>query len=159
MQYTKNNRKWSLLGQRGTFGNVLYEIASKDERIVAISADLTRASGLAKFSKQLPERFINAGIAEESAIGLAAGIADSGKIPFVATFANFATLRANEFVRHFMAYMGCNVKLVGLASGFEMELFGTTHYGVEDIAAVRSFPGLTILSPSDCMELVKCMEA
>lgn len=159
MDYVKNNRMLSLLGQRGAFGTVLNEVAKDNDRIVAMSADLARVSGLDGFIRNYPERYINVGIAEENAVGMAAGIADAGKIPFITTFANFATLRANEFVRHFMSYMNCNVKLVGLASGFAMELFGTTHYGVEDVAVIRSMPNLTILSPSDSLEVAKCVEA
>lgn len=158
MDYAKNIRMLSLLGQRGTFGTVLYDMASNDDRIVALTADLTRASGLERFSEEYPERCLNVGIAEQNAVGFASGMADRGKIPFVTTFSNFAALRANEFVRHFMSYMKCNVKLVGLGSGFAMELFGTTHYGLEDIAVLRSMPNITILSPSDCLETAKCVE-
>lgn len=159
MDYAKNNRTLSLLGQRGTFGMVLNEIAGMDSRIVALSADLARVSGLDKFIQNYPDRYLNVGIAEQNAVGMAAGIADTGKIPFVTSFSNFAALRANEFVRHFLSYMNCNVKLVGLAGGFAMELFGTTHYGLEDIAVLRSMPNLKILSPCDCLEVVRCVEA
>lgn len=158
MDYSKSIRVFSLLGQRGTFGKVLKEMASENERIIALSADLTRTSGLEQFSASFPDRMFNVGIAEENAVGMAAGLADQGFIPFVTTFANFATLRANEFVRHFMAYMKCNVKLVGLGSGFAMELFGNTHYGLEDISVIRSMPNITILSPSDGLEVAKCVE-
>lgn len=158
MDYIKNRRMLSLLGQRGTFGTVLHDLAKDDNRIYALSADLTRTSGLERFAQDYKDRFLNAGIAEQNAIGVAAGLADQGYVPFVTTFANFAALRANEFVRHFMAYMNCNVKLVGLSSGFAMELFGNTHYGVEDISVLRSMPNLTILSPADCVELAKCVE-
>lgn len=159
MDYIKNNRMLSLLGQRGTFGTVLNEVAKDNDKIIAMSADLARVSGLDGFIRNYPERYINVGIAEENAVGMAAGIADAGKIPFITTFSNFAVLRANEFVRHFMSYMNCNVKLVGLASGFAMELFGTTHYGLEDISVIRSMPNITILSPSDSLEVAKCVEA
>lgn len=158
MELIKNNRTYALLGQRGTFGIVLDELARDNDPVVALSADLTRTSGLERFAADYPERFMNVGIAEEYAIGLAAGMADKGKIPFLTTFSNFAALRANEFARHFMAYMNCNVKLVGLGSGFAMELFGNTHYGIEDIAVLRSMPNIEILSPSDCMEVAKCVE-
>lgn len=158
MDLVKNNRMFALLGQRGTYGTVLYQLAEENPQIMAMSADLTRTSGLERFATDYPDRFVNVGIAEENAVGFAAGIADQGKIPFVTTFANFASLRANEFVRHFMAYMQCNVKLVGLGSGFAMELFGNTHYGLEDIAVLRSMPNITILSPCDCMEVAKCVE-
>ena len=158
MDYIKNIRLFSLLGQRGTFGMVLKELAAENERIVALSADLTRTSGLEQFAAVYPDRLYNVGIAEENAVGMAAGLADQGMIPFVSTFANFATLRANEFVRHFLAYMKCNVKLVGLGSGFAMEFFGNTHYGLEDIAVIRAMPNLTIFSPSDGFEVAKCVD-
>lgn len=158
MDYYKNNRVYSLLGQRGTFGTVLEELAVENEKIIALSADLTRTSGLEQFAATYPDRLFNVGIAEENAVGMAAGLADQGYIPFVSTFANFATLRANEFVRHFMAYMKCNVKLVGLGSGFAMELFGNTHYGLEDISTIRSMPNLTIFSPADGLEVAKIVD-
>ena len=153
-----NLRTYSLLGQRGTFGTVLKDLAEENENIIAISADLTRTSGLEQFAEKYPKRLYNVGIAEENAVGMAAGLADQGFIPFVTTFANFATLRANEFVRHFMAYMKCNVKLVGLGSGFAMELFGNTHYGLEDISTIRSMPNITIFSPADGLEVAKTVE-
>lgn len=158
MDWQANNRMFSLLGQRGTFGTVLRELAAENPKIVALSADLTRTSGLERFSEDYKDRFMNVGIAEQNALGTAAGIADGGGVPFVTTFSNFATLRANEFVRHFMAYMKCNIKLVGFGSGFSMELFGNTHYGLEDIAVIRSMPNITILSPCDGMEVAKCVE-
>ncbi len=158
MNCEKNVRMLSLLGQRGACGMALTELAGTNDRIICISNDLVRTAGLERFGEKFPLRLINSGIAEQNSIGMAAGMADSGMIPFVTTFSNFATLRANEFVRHFMAYMKCNVKLVGLSSGFAMELFGTTHYGIEDVAVIRSMPNITILSPADCLETVKCIE-
>lgn len=158
MDFRRTARTYSLLGQRGTFGVALRELASRDARIVALSCDLTRTAGLERFAEDYPDRVYNVGIAEENAIGMAAGMADEGYVPFVTTFSNFAALRANEFVRHFMAYMKCNVKLVGFGAGFAMEFFGNTHYGLEDVAVLRSMPNLTILSPADCVEVAKCIE-
>ena len=158
MDYYKNIRLYSLLGQRGTFGTVLKELANDNEKIVALSADLTRTSGLEQFASSYPDRLFNVGIAEENAVGMAAGLADQGYIPFISTFANFATLRANEFVRHFMAYMKCNVKLIGLGSGFAMEFFGNTHYGLEDISVIRSMPNIMIFSPADGLEVAKIVD-
>lgn len=158
MEYIKNNRVYSLLGQRGTFGTVLKNLARDNEKIIALSADLTRASGLEQFAEAYPKRLYNVGIAEENAVGMAGGLADQGYIPFVSTFANFATLRANEFVRHFMAYMKCNIKLVGMGSGFAMELFGNTHYGLEDISTIRSMPNIMIFSPADGLEVAKIVD-
>lgn len=129
------------------------------DRIVALSADLCSTSGMDRFAARFPERFLNTGIAEQDLLGAAAGIADGGAIPFAATFANFAALRACEMVRHFMGYMKCNIKLVGLSAGFGMEYFGNTHYGIEDVAAIRSIPNIVILSPADGLEVYKCVEA
>lgn len=152
-------RTWSMLGQRGTFGNALERLGEEYEDIIALSADLCNTSGLDRFAAKFPERFLNVGIAEQNLVGVAAGIADTGKIPFATTFANFASLRACEMVRHFMGYMQCNVKLVGFGAGFAMEYFGNTHYGIEDIAAICAIPNIIILSPADGMEVVKCVEA
>jgi transketolase len=148
-----------MLGQRGAFGTALTELAAKNEKIVALSADLCNTAGLDRFQKAYPDRLINVGIAEQNMIGVAAGIADSGYVAFAATFANFAALRACEQVRHFLGYMQCNVKLIGFGAGYAMEFFGNTHYGIEDIAALRAIDNLIILSPSDGLSVVKCVEA
>lgn len=158
MDHKKSIRLYSLLGQRGTFGTILKQLATENDSIIALSADLTRTSGLEQYTSSFPDRMFNVGIAEQNAVGMAAGLADQGKVPFVTTFANFAALRANEFVRHFMSYMQCNVKLIGLGSGFAMELFGNTHYGLEDIAAIKAMPNITIFSPADGLEVAKCTE-
>lgn len=149
---------WSKLGQRGTFGTVLTKLAEENEKIIALTADLTSTSGLEHFSQRYPDRFLNVGIAEQNLVGVAAGIADANGIPFAATFANFISLRACEQMRHFLGYMNCNVKMVGLSAGFGMELFGCTHYGIEDIATLRSIPNIVILSPADGLEVMKCVE-
>lgn len=152
-------RMWSMLGPRGTFGVALEKMRGKYEDVIALSADLCNTSGLDRFAAKYPDSFLNVGIAEQNLLGVAAGTADYGKIPFATTFANFAALRACEMVRHFMGYMCCNIKLVGLGAGFAMEYFGTTHYGIEDISAIRSIPNIVILSPADGLEVVKCVEA
>lgn len=151
-------RVYSMLGMRGTFGTVLLELARENEKIFALTADLGNTSGLDRFADELPERYLNVGIAEQNMIGVAAGLADAGYYPFATTFANFACLRANEFMRHFMAYMKCRMCVVGLGAGYAMEYFGNTHYAVEDIAAIRAFPNLTIISPADGLELAKALE-
>ncbi len=148
-------RTWSLLGQAGTLGNALLEMAKENSKITAITGDLARIAGLDRFAKTFPERLINTGIAEQNMLGIAAAFATEEFIPFAISFANFSVLRACEPMRHFMGYMQRNVKLVGLGSGFSMGLFGNTHYCMEDIAIVRAIPGIAILSPADCTELVK----
>ncbi len=152
-------RTWSMLGQRGSFGAALTECAAENPAIVALTADLCNTSGLDRFLEAYPDRLFNVGIAEQNLLGVAAGLADSGYVPFATTFANFATMRACEWVRHFMGYMRCNVKLVGFGAGFAMEQFGNTHYGVEDVAAIRAIPNIRIFSPADGLEVVKCVAA
>ncbi len=152
-------RTLSMLGQRGAFGTALMEIAETNENIVALSADLCNTSGLDRFKNKFPERFINTGIAEQNLIGVSAGLAAGGNIPFATTFSNFISLRACEQVRHFLGYMNENVKLVGFGSGFAMGMFGVTHYGIEDVASIRAIGNLIILSPADCFEVYKCTQA
>jgi transketolase len=148
-----------MLGQRGVFGVTLDKLAAENDRIFALSADLRNTSGLDRFAANYPDRFVNVGIAEQNLIGVAAGLADSGYSVFAATFANFAALRACEFVRHFMGYMRSPVNLVGFAAGFAMEFFGNTHYGLEDISTLRAISNLTIISPADGLETVKAVTA
>jgi len=152
-------RVWSLLGQGGTFGYSLLEIAKENEKIFAITSDLAKLAGLDRFGKTFPERLINTGIAEQNMLGIAAAFANEKFIPFAISFANFSVLRACEPMRHFLGYMQRNVKLVGLGSGFAMGVFGNTHYCMEDIAIIRAIPGIAILSPADCTELVKAIIA
>ncbi|HZK60801.1 MAG TPA: transketolase C-terminal domain-containing protein, partial [Anaerovoracaceae bacterium] len=148
-------RTLSILGQRGAFGYALTEIAKENDAIIALTADLCTTSGLDRFNSSYPERLVNVGIAEQNMVGIAAGISTMKYIPFATTFANFASLRSCEQMRHFMGYMKENIKIVGLAGGFAMGMFGTTHYGLEDIAVIRAIPNITILSPSDCLETAK----
>jgi transketolase len=156
MSYSKVDiRTWSILGSRGTFGVALTDAARSNPGIIALSADLCNTSGLDRFRNAYPTRFINTGIAEQNMLGVAAGLAATGFVPFATTFANFAALRSCEQVRHYLGYMQENVKLVGFGAGFAMGMFGVTHFALEDIAALRSISNLTIISPADGMEIVK----
>ena len=160
MEYKPSEiRTMSMLGQRGVLGVTLDKLAVENDMIFAISADLRNTSGLDRFAQNHPNRFINVGIAEQNLVGVAAGLADSGYNVFATTFANFAALRACEFVRHFMGYMRSPVKLVGFGAGFSMEFFGNTHYGIEDISALRAISNLTIISPADGLETAKTTTA
>ena len=145
-----NARIWAKLGQRGTFGTVMLELGEKIDNLMVLTGDLSTTSGLDRFKKTYSDKFLNIGIAEQNMLGIAAGLGKEGYIVFCTTFAAFATMRSFEQVRHHMGYMGFNVKLVGLASGFAMGMFGNTHYGIEDIALMRAIPNLVLLSPSDC---------
>lgn len=149
----------SRLGPRGTFGIALLAAAEENNRIVGVTADLAITAGMERFRTQMPERFFNVGIAEQNLVGIAAGLADDGWVPFAVTFANFASMRSCEFVRHHLGYMQQNVKIVGIGAGFAMGQFGTTHYSLEDVAILRAIPNLTIISPADCSEVVDAVHA
>ncbi|WP_080065021.1 transketolase family protein [Ruminiclostridium hungatei] len=149
----------SKLGSRGAFGVALHEIANDNNNIIALSADLCNTSGLDRFREAFADRFINVGIAEQNMVGIAAGLANEGKVPFVTTFSNFLSMRACEQIRHFLGYMKSNVKVVGLGSGFAMGMFGNTHYGVEDLAIIRAIPNVTVISPADSSETFKTVQA
>ncbi|MDR3331133.1 MAG: transketolase family protein [Synergistaceae bacterium] len=160
LEYNKLNiRTWSILGSRGTYGHVLNEIAGYNGNIVALTADLCVTSGLERYRLNHQERFINIGIAEQNMVGIAAGLAAGGMVPFISSFSNFLAMRSCEQMRHFLGYMNENVKAVGLAAGFAMGMFGVTHYGIEDIAALRAISNLTVISPADCTETAKAIEA
>jgi len=144
-----------MLSSRGTFGSVMLEMANDNENLLILSADLCNSSGLDRFRAKYPEKFINIGIAEQNMLGIAAGLTKEGMNVFCTTFSTFATMRACEQVRNHMGYMGLNIKLVGLASGFATGILGNSHYGLEDISIIRSIPNITILSPADSTETVK----
>ena len=136
-----NARIWSKLGSRGTFGVAMQSIGNEIENLMVLTADLSTTSGLDRFRKEFPNKFLNIGIAEQNMMGIAGGLAKEGKNVFATTFSRF------------------NIKVVGLAGGLAMGMFGNTHYGIEDLALMRAVPGLTVLSPADGMEVVKAVIA
>jgi transketolase len=137
----------------------MLELAEQCSDVLAMSADLSNASGLAPFSRKYPKQFINTGIAEQNLIGVSAGLAKENFIPFVSSFAPFVSMRASEQIRMELGYMQFNVKVVALGSGLAMSFLGNSHYGLEDIAVMRTIPGLTIVCPSDCIEVIKVVRA
>jgi transketolase len=154
-----NAKVWSKLGSRGTFGVAILEYAPEIENLMVLTADLSTTSGLDRFKKTYPEKFLNVGISEQNMIGIAAGMANEGRTVFVTTFSNFAAMRSYEQIRLDLGYMESNVKVVGLAGGMAMGMFGNTHYGIEDMALMRAVPGLTVVSPADGIEIVKAVVA
>ena len=152
-------RMWSMLGKRGTFGTALTELAPTVDNLMAISADFARSSGLERFSKTYPEKFLNVGIAEQNLIGIASGLASEGFNVFATSFASFITTRSYEQIKIHCGYMKHPVKVVGLASGFGVQQQGNTHYGLDDISLMRAIPNLTIVSPADSTEVVKATQA
>ena len=150
---------WSRIGIRAFYGQALSGIAAANPNVMAVSADLGRSSGLDRFSKEYPDQFLNSGIAEQNMVGVSAGLARMGFDVFASTFAPFASMRASEQVRMNMGYMQEPVKLVALGSGLAMGFLGNSHYGLEDLAVMRAIPGLTVISPADCAEVYKTLEA
>ena len=121
---------WSRLGARATYGQAMLEAARQRDDFYVMSADLCQSSGLVRFRDEFPERFINAGIAEQNMIGIAAGLAKDGSNVFATSFAPFVTMRACEQVRMNMGYMQSNIKTVGLGSGLIMAQLGNSHFGI-----------------------------
>jgi len=136
---------------RTTFINTLRDLARKDERIFLITIDMGY-SVLEQFREEFPDRFLNTGIAEQNAIGVAAGLALSGKIVYVYSIIPFVTMRCFEQVRLDLAYNNANVKLVGIGAGMTYGPFGASHHSIEDIAIMRSIPNMTVLCPGDPIE-------
>lgn len=136
---------------RTTFINTLTKLAEQDQRIFLVIADLG-FSVVEEFEKKFPDRFINTGIAEANAVSVAAGLALSGKIPYVYSIAPFVTMRAFEQVRVDCAYMETNVRLVGVGGGVSYGPAGATHHAIEDLALMRALPNMTVLAPGDPWE-------
>ena len=150
---------WSKLGSRATYGQAMLSIAKENQNVLAMSADLGNSSGLAPLIRNHPDQFINVGIAEQNMIGVASGLAKEGFTPYVSSFAPFLSMRASEQIRMELGYMKFNVRVVALGSGLSMSFLGNSHYGLEDIAIMRSIPNITIVSPADCSEIVKVIQA
>lgn len=151
---------FSKLGQSGSaFGIGLLEANKSIPYIKVISADMSRPAGLGRFINQFPDQFINVGIAEQNAVGIAAGMSSEGNNVIVTAQAVFITMRSFEQVRQYFGYMKFKATIVGIASGFGLTFFGNTHYAIEDIALMRSIPGMTVLSPSDAGQAAKMMVA
>jgi transketolase len=136
------------------------EAADRDEKVLVVSADSVLAGRLVPFMQKYPNRVIEAGIAEQSAVDIAAGLATTGMKPVVISYAGFLTMRACEMIRTFIAYPGLNVKLIGLNGGMlGGEREGVTHQFYEDLGILRSMPGVNILTPADAGQAYKAAAA
>ncbi len=153
------SRQWSRIGPRGIYGQSLLGLSETNKNIFAISADLGNSSGLDRFKKTFPERFLNIGIAEQNLVGFASGLSSIGFNLFISSFAPFITMRACEQVRLNLGYMKSNVKIVSIGSGLSMGFLGNSHFGLEDISIIRSIPNIPIICPSDCFEVFKAVQA
>ena len=144
---------------RHEYGKYLVGLGAQHANIFALEADLKESTQSIQFEQAYPERFIDCGIAEQNMVGVAAGLALGGKIPFVHSFACFISLRALEQVRTSVAYPRLNVKFVVSHGGISPGTAGTTHHAIEDIAIMRAIPNMTVLVPGDAKELRQCIDA
>ncbi|NBI70458.1 transketolase family protein [Clostridiaceae bacterium] len=140
------------IATRESYGNALAELGKKYENLVVLDADLAEATKTSTFKKAFPERHIDCGIAECNMVGIAAGLAATGKIPFASSFAMFAAGRAFEQVRNAIGYPHLNVKIGATHAGISVGEDGASHQCNEDIALMRSIPGMVVLNPSDDVE-------
>ncbi len=144
---------------RESYGEALRDLAEKYPKLVVLDADLAAATKTGIFKKAYPERFFDCGIAEANMMGVAAGLAASGMIPFASTFAMFAAGRAYEIVRNSIGYPHLNVKIGATHAGISVGEDGATHQCNEDIALMRTIPGMTVIVPSDDIEAKAAVEA
>ena len=140
------------IATRDSYGNALAELGNEHDDIVVLDADLAAATKTGVFKKAHPERFIDCGIAECNMMGVAAGIAATGKVPFASSFAMFAAGRAYEQVRNSIGYPHLNVKIGATHAGISVGEDGATHQCNEDIALMRAIPGMVVINPSDDVE-------
>lgn len=147
------------IATRESYGNALAELGDKYENLYVLDADLAAATKTGIFKKKFPDRFFDCGIAEANMMGVAAGMAATGKIPFASTFAMFAAGRAFEIVRNSIGYPHLNVKIGATHAGISVGEDGATHQCNEDIALMRTIPGMTIINPADDVEAKAAVEA
>ena len=147
------------IATRDSYGNALVALGEKYDNLIVIDDDLAAATKTGVFKKAFPERHIDCGIAESNMVGIAAGLASTGKVPFCSSFAMFAAGRAFEQVRNSVGYPHLNVKIGATHAGISVGEDGASHQCNEDIALMRTIPGMTIINPSDDVEAKAAVEA
>jgi len=144
---------------RKSFGDAVMEAALENPNIVVLSADSSSGSGLGDFPAKFPDRHFEFGIMEQGVIGYACGLATTGKIPVFAAIAPFVTARPYEMFRNDLGYMNQNVKVVGRCAGLTYDQLGSTHHSLDDVAIIRTIPGVTIINPGDPVTIRKAVHA
>lgn len=139
--------------------DALIELAESGHPVVAGSADLQYSNGLNKFARRFPDRYIQCGISEQNMVSVAAGLATTGQVPFVATFASFLGLLCCEQIRMDVAYCAQKVRLIGHHTGISLGFYGTSHHATEDISTMRAIADLTVISPADGPQLFAAIKA
>jgi transketolase len=147
------------IATRDSYGNALVELGKEHEDLIVLDADLAGATKTGVFKKAFPERHWDCGIAESNMAGIAAGLAASGKVPFISSFAMFAAGRAYEQVRNSIGYPHLNVKIGATHAGISVGEDGATHQCLEDLALMREIPGMVVINPSDDVEAKAAVKA
>ncbi|MEG3153263.1 transketolase C-terminal domain-containing protein, partial [Sphingomonas sp. ZT3P38] len=149
----------ALFDCRDAYVRTVEELAANDDRIVAVVNDSVGSSKLGKFRDRFPTRLVNVGIAEQNMVGVGAGLANGGKIPFVSGAGCFLTARAMEQIKVDCAYAEANVKLCGISSGVAYGELGATHHSIEDVAWLRAIDKLTVIVPADPWQTAEAIKA
>lgn len=147
------------IATRDAYGKTLVSLGAKNENVVVLDADLSKSTKTHGFKVEYPERFFNMGIAESNMMGVAAGLATAGKVPFASTFAVFAAGRAFEIIRNSICYPKLNVKICATHAGITVGEDGASHQAIEDLAIMRALPNMTVLCPADGISAAKLVEA
>ena len=141
------------------YGKALVELGEKHPEVVALTADLAKSTKIGEFMKRFPDRFFNVGIAEQNLVGVAAGMAKAGLVPFLSTFSQFASFRAADQLHTDICYQNVNAKVIATHSGTSFGQAGSTHHAICDLALTRSIPNLTVICPADGMETYNAVMA
>ena len=156
MENKVNFKLMSMAGQGGSmFGITLMELMKERNDLMVLSSDMSTPAGLDKFKAAYPDNFMNMGIAEQNMIGTAAGLTEEGYKCVCVAQACFITMRSFEQVRQYCGYMGLPLVIVGIGSGVSLQYMGNTHYAIEDLALMRTIPGMQVIAPCDAYEATK----
>lgn len=159
MENKVNIKLMSMAGQGGSiFGITLMELMKERNDLIVLSSDMSTPAGLDKFKAAYPDNFMNMGIAEQNMIGTAAGLTEEGYKCICVAQACFITMRSFEQIRQYCGYMQLPLVIVGIGSGVSLQYMGNTHYAIEDIALMRTIPGMQVIAPCDAYEATKAFE-
>ncbi|WP_026560682.1 MULTISPECIES: transketolase family protein [Bacillaceae] len=151
--------KGNKIANRQAISEILLELGKKDKDLLVLTSDSRGSASMVQFGKELPEQIVEVGIAEQNIVGMASGLAHSGKKPFIASPACFLSMRSIEQIKVDVAYSQTNVKLIGISGGVSYGALGMSHHSLQDIAVTRAIPGLDVMMPADRHEAKKMIEA
>lgn len=159
MENKINVKLLSMAGQGGSaFGITLMNLMKERDDLMVLSSDMSTPAGLDKFKAAYPDHFMNMGIAEQNMIGTAAGLVEEGFKAICVAQACFITMRSFEQIRQYAGYMKLPIIIIGIGSGLSLQYMGNTHYAIEDMALMRTIPGMVVMAPCDALEAMKALE-